>query len=66
MLKLLFGFGTFMLTIFYFLWLCNYSLILCGVSKNHPDIAGSYNNLGNVHHNMGDYTRELEYYIVNH
>ena len=37
-------------------------IALYGASKNHPDIANSYNNLGNVHGNMGDYTRALEYH----
>ena len=38
------------------------SLILYGVSTNHPDIAASYNSIGNLHFKKGDYTRALEYY----
>ena len=38
------------------------SLILYGVSTNHPDIAASYNSISSVHYKKGDYTRALEYY----
>ena len=29
---------------------------------NHPDIAASYNNLGNVYRDKGEYERAIEYY----
>ena len=32
------------------------------LGKNHPKIASSYNNIGNVYYHKGDYDRALEYY----
>ncbi|CAF1692108.1 unnamed protein product, partial [Adineta ricciae] len=29
---------------------------------NHPDLASSYNNIGMVYSDMGDYSKALEYY----
>ena len=29
---------------------------------NHPDLAGSYMNIGNVYDNMGEYSKALSYY----
>ncbi|CAF4456069.1 unnamed protein product, partial [Adineta steineri] len=29
---------------------------------NHPDLAQSYNNIGNVHYNMENYPKALSYY----
>ena len=33
------------------------------LGQNHPDIATSYNNIGNVYFYKGDYDRALEYYL---
>jgi tetratricopeptide (TPR) repeat protein len=30
--------------------------------ENHPDLAGSYNNIGNVYRNMAEYSKALSYY----
>lgn len=41
------------------------SLLLKGPrtpGEDHPDVAITYNNLGNVHESQGDYPKALEYY----
>ncbi len=30
--------------------------------ENHPDLALSYNNTGNVYYDMGEYSKALSYY----
>ena len=32
------------------------------LGENHPDTAISYNNIGVVYYNLGDYDKALEYY----
>jgi len=38
-------------------------LAVYGSDAVHADIAGSYNNIGNVYSDMGKYSKALEYYI---
>mgnify|MGYP003302560315 CR=1 FL=1 len=33
------------------------------LGEEHPDTAGSYNNIGNIYTNQGDYEQALEYYF---
>jgi tetratricopeptide (TPR) repeat protein len=38
------------------------SIILSVLGDNHPDVAISYNNIGNVYAFQGDYDKALKYY----
>ncbi|CAF4213494.1 unnamed protein product, partial [Rotaria sordida] len=37
-------------------------ILKIALPPNHPDLAASYNNIGNVYYNMGEYSKALSLY----